>query len=78
MPLFSRSSFRTPKKPPRRKSESLPNISQLDDTVNFSVDSMRLEGGAAAPVSMKLGNNELAFEDGQWVVGERVLEDTIA
>lgn len=66
MPLFSRSSFRTPRKPVRRKGGSMPNISQLDDTA-FSVDSLRIDGG---PVTMKLGGHEFAFEDGQWVVGE--------
>lgn len=65
MPLFSRSSFRTPRKPVRRKGGSMPNISQLDDTA-FSVDSLRLDG---APVTMKLGGHEFTFEDGQWVVG---------
>ena len=65
MPIFSRSSFRTPRKPVRRKGGSLPNISQLDDTA-FSVDSLRLDGG---PVTMKLGGHEFIFEDGQWIIG---------
>jgi len=30
---------------------------------------MRLEGGGE-DVSMKLGGHEIAFEDGQWVVGK--------
>lgn len=68
MPLFSRSTFKTPRKPPRRKSESLPNISRLDESI-FSADSMRLEGGGE-DVTMKLGGHEIAFEDGQWVVGK--------
>ena len=66
MPIFSRSSFRTPRKPARRKGGSLPNISQLDDTA-FSVDSLRLDGGG--PVTMRLGGHEFIFEDGHWVVG---------
>ena len=70
MPLFSRSSFRTPKKPPKRRSESLPNIpAQLEDSMNLTVDTMKLEGGTPA-VSMKLGGCDINFEDGQWVVGK--------
>ena len=71
MPLFSRSSFRTPKKPPRRKAESLPNISHLEDSI-LSADSMRLEHtareGHQPPIAMKLGDHEASFEDGQWLV----------
>ena len=71
MPLFSRSSFRTPKKPPRRKADSVPNLSSigLEDTLNFTVESTRGESGAPA-VAMKLGGCDVAFEDGQWFVCE--------
>ena len=31
------------------------------------MDSMRLE---AAPVSMRLGDHHISFEEGQWIVGE--------
>ncbi|XP_064406202.1 protein chibby homolog 1-like [Halichondria panicea] len=68
MPLFSRSSFRTPKKPPRRKADSLPNISALDDSFNFTSDSMvSMTSGAVPAVSMKLGDQEIFFEKGEWV-----------
>ncbi len=71
MPLFSRrSSFRTPKKAPRRKSDSVPNISALDDSFNFTSDSLSasLAPGATAPaVTMKLGDHEIFFENGDWV-----------
>ena len=71
MPLFSRSSFRTPKKPPRRKADSVPNLSSLglEDTLNFTVESTRGEGSAPA-VAMKLGGYDVTFEDGQWLVCE--------
>ena len=72
MPIFSRSSFRTPRKPVRRKGGSLPNISQLDDTA-FSVDSLRLDGG---PITMKVGGHEFIFEDGQWIIGNSSLQQT--
>ena len=70
MPLFSRSSFRTPKKPPRRKADSVPNLSTvgLDDTaLSFTVGSMRGDGDVPA-VTMKLGGYDVSFEDGQWLV----------
>lgn len=72
MPLFSRSSFRTPKKPPRRKADSVPNLSTLglDDSLNFTVESVRGEGGPP-PVSMKLDGYDISFEDGQWIVGKK-------
>lgn len=77
MPLFSRSSFRTPKKPPRRN-KSLPNIAGLDDSLNFTTESIKLDAEAHAmgesttqsSLVMKLGEAALAFEEGQWVVGE--------
>ncbi len=70
MPLFSRrSSFRTPKKPPRRNSDSVPNISALDGSFNFTSDSLTtsLAPGAAPAVAMKLGDHEIFFENGEWV-----------
>ena len=75
MPLFSRSSFRTPKKPPRRKADSVPNLSTLglDDTLNFTAESVRGEGGGPPPVSMKLDGYDICFEDGQWVVGKKIM-----
>ena len=65
MPLFNRSSFRAGKKPTKRKSASLSNLSSLDDTV-YTVQDLQLEGGR---VAMKLGGHNMAFEDGQWVIG---------
>ncbi len=77
MPLFSRSSFRTPKKPPRRN-KSLPNISQLDDSLNFTTDSIKMDADAHAAgesatrssLVMRLGECAVAFEEGQWSVGK--------
>ena len=73
MPLFSRSSFRTPKKPPRRN-KSLPNISQLDDSLNFTAESIKLDGAeetaSQSSLVMRLGDSTLSFEDGQWVLGK--------
>ena len=66
MPLFTRSSFRSGKKPTKRKSVSLSNLSSLDDTT-YSVQDLHLEGGR---VAMKLGGHDMAFEDGQWVIGK--------
>jgi hypothetical protein len=76
MPLFSRSTFRTPKKPPRRN-KSLPNIAGLDDSLNFTAESIKLdveahaagENRAQSSLVMKLGEAALSFEEGQWVVG---------
>ena len=76
MPLFTRrTSFRTPKKPPRRN-KSLPNIAQLDDSLNFTTESIKLDveahatGETQAGLVMKLGDCALSFEEGKWVVGE--------
>ncbi len=82
MPLFSRRrlakpSFKQPKKPPRRNT-SLPNISQLDDSLNFTTESIKLdaevhatgESATQSSLVMKLGDSALSFEDGQWLVGE--------
>ena len=77
MPLFSRSSFRTPKKPPRRN-KSLPNIAGLDDYLNFTAESIKLDAEAHATgetttqssLVMKLGEAALSFEDGQWIAGK--------
>ena len=81
MPLFSRkASFKTPKKPPRRN-QSLPNVSQLDDSLNFTTESIKLDAEAHATgesatqssLVMKLGDTALSFEEGQWLVGEVVI-----
>lgn len=77
MPLFSRSSFRTPKKPPRRN-KSLPNIAGLDDSLNFTAESIKLdveahatgESATQSSLVMKLGDCAVSFEDGHWVVGK--------
>lgn len=66
MPLFSRSSFKSGKKPSKRKSASLSNLSSLDEST-YSVQDLNLDAGK---VSMKLGTHEVAFEDGHWVVSE--------
>lgn len=77
VPLFSRSSFRTPRKTPKRN-KSLPN---LDESLNYTAESIKAEadeyrpgestyatGGQSALV-MRLGDHTLAFEDGQWTAG---------
>ena len=66
MPLFSRNSFRSGKKPLKRKSVSLSNISSLDEST-YSINDLKLEAG---PLTLKLGESELVFEKGQWVQGE--------
>ena len=66
MPLFNRSSFRSGKKPIKRKSASLSNLSSLDEST-YSVQELHLDGGK---VAMKLGGHDMAFEDGQWVVSK--------
>lgn len=86
MPLFSRSTFRTPKKPPRRN-KSLPNIAQLDDSLNFTTESIKLDAEAHATgesfatqaqpsLVMKLGDCALSFEDGKWVTGQYYVRRT--
>lgn len=67
MPLFSRSGFRAGKKPVKRKSFSLGNVSSLDEST-YSINELKLD--TAGPLSMRLGGNELNFEKGQWTIGE--------
>lgn len=62
MPVFRKTAFRTAKKPPKRRTTSLPNISSLDETT-YSIDDLKLEGG---PVVLRLGGQEMVFEGGQW------------
>lgn len=78
MPLFQRkTSFKTPKKPPRRNI-SLPNVSQLDDSLNFTTESIKQdaevhatgESATQSSLVMKLGDNALSFEEGQWLLGK--------
>ena len=85
MPLFSRSTFRTPKKPPRRN-KSLPNIAQLDDSLNFTTESIKLDAEAHAAgescvsqpsLVMKLGDCALSFEDGKWVSGQCMSQENV-
>lgn len=67
MPLFSRSTFRSGKKPTKRKSASLGNISSLDETT-YSANDLKLEAG---PLTMRLGGHELNFEKGQWMISKK-------
>ena len=73
MPLFSRSSsFRTPRKPPRRN-KSVSSIPQLEDSFNFTTDTIGLDTstvGAAGSLTMKLGDVTLGFNQGNWSVGK--------
>ena len=71
MPLFSRSSFKSTKKPPRRKSSSLNNVSTLTEST-YSLQDLQLESG---PVTLKLGGQELVFEKGEWLVGKSRIVD---
>ena len=66
MPLFSKNSFKSGKKPTKRKSASLSNISSLDEST-YSVNELRLEAG---PLTLKLGGSELMFDKGNWIPGE--------
>ena len=76
MPLFNRSTFRTPRKPSRRN-KSLPNIVQLDDSLNFTSESIKLDSETHAaglstvqsPLVIKLGDVTLAFDEGKWSIG---------
>ena len=70
MPLFSRSSFKSTKKPPRRKSSSLNNVSTLTEST-YSLQDLQIESG---PVTMKLGGQELVFEKGEWLVGNSLVD----
>lgn len=63
MPLFSKTHFRSGKKPVKRKSVSLSNISSLDESV-YSVNDLKLESG---PLTLRLGEHELMFNKGQWI-----------
>ena len=66
MPLFSRPSIRAGKKPVKRKSASLSNISTLDEST-YSVKDLKLDAGQLV---MKLGGHELTFVDGEWVASK--------
>ncbi|XP_013408598.1 protein chibby homolog 1-like [Lingula anatina] len=59
MPLFG-NKF-SPKKTSPRKSTSLSNLTldQTEKPVEFGLD--------YGPIKVKLGHNEVAFEDGQWI-----------
>ncbi|XP_077979743.1 protein chibby homolog 1-like [Glandiceps talaboti] len=61
MPLFG-DKF-SPKKTPIRKSASLNNLNKLDHAVRETEYGMQY-----GPATVKLGGQELVFEDGSWVV----------
>ncbi len=63
MPLFSKGTFKSGRKPQKRKSASISNISSLDETT-YSINDLKIEAG---PLAMKLGETELVFEKGQWI-----------
>ena len=67
MPLFSKTHFRSGKKPVKRKSVSLSNISSLDESV-YSVNDLKLESG---PLTLRLGEHELMFNKGQWISSKK-------
>ena len=67
MPLFSRSTFKAGKKPVKRKSSSLGNLSLLDETT-YSINDLKLD--SSGPLTMRLGGHELNFEKGQWTIGK--------
>ena len=69
MPLFSKTTFRSGKKPVKRKSVSLSNISSLDESV-YSVNDLKLESG---PLTLRLGEHELMFNKGQWISSKKNL-----
>jgi len=63
MPLFG-NKF-SPKKGAPRKSPSLSNL-------NLDASEKEAEFGLdVGPVKIKLGSNEMAFENGQWVAGKK-------
>jgi hypothetical protein len=66
MPLFSRSGFKAGKKPIKRKSSSLGNLSVLDETT-YSINDFKLDSG---PLVMRLGGFEFSFDKGQWTIGK--------
>ena len=63
MPLFGSNKF-SPKKGTQRRYSSLSNL-KLEGTEK------ELELGVTklGPVKLKLGPNDIAFENGQWIVG---------
>lgn len=68
MPFFGKNKGFTPsQKTPKRKSASLSNLTSLDDSV-YSQNELHLDGGG--PVRVRLGGQELVFEDGNWIAGE--------
>lgn len=65
MPLFNPGKFNVPKID-RRKASSLSNLSQLDEStrnMEFGVELGRIK--------TRLGDNEMTFENGQWIFGKR-------
>lgn len=66
MPLFSRSGFKAGKKPVKRKSFSLGNLSSLDEST-YSINDLKLD--SAGPLTMRLSGQELVFDKGHWALG---------
>ena len=62
MPLFGSSKF-SPKKGLPRKWPSLSNLNLDEQKTDLGLD-------YSGPIKIKLGENEIFFEDGQWISGK--------
>ena len=58
MPLFGGNKF-SPKKGPPRKFPSMSNL-------NLDATQKTMEAG---PIKLKLGSQQIVFDDGQWITG---------
>lgn len=67
MPLFPFGDKFSPKKTPPRRAQSLSNLHLNAEQSNkeFGLD--------VGPVKLKLGGQEVAFEDGLWIQGKNSL-----
>jgi len=72
MPLFPFADKFSPKKTPPRRAQSLSNL-------HLDAEKSREEFGPdVGPVKLRLGGQEVAFENGMWVQGELSLSLNIS
>lgn len=71
MPLFPFGDKFSPKKTPPRRAQSLSNL-------HLTAEKSREEFGPdVGPVKLKLGGQEVAFENGLWVQGMFIFNKTV-